>query len=386
MRREKFLTFTEEEKNMQHTKPPFRADHIGSLLRPPQLLAARAQYAEGHLSGEDLRRVEDQAILDILDLQRQSGINIYTDGEYRRHSWLTAMNDALDGFVPEHVQVPWQGPGGGMSRVSSQVVGGKLRQKRRLHGHESTFLRDHAPGPFKITLASVMMYVGQAYKPGVTDKSYPTRADLRVELLNIVRNEVRLLVEEGVPYIQIDDPSLTFYVDEGVREFMREQGLDMDHWVDDAIATDNACLEPAVNSPSIRALHLCRGNSQGRWLVNGGYEPIAERLFNLVQADRFLLEYDSERAGGFEPLRFVPRGKTVVLGLVSTKSTELESQDDLLRRIEEASKYVPVEHLAISPQCGFATVSVGNPLTYDDQQRKLQLVVDTAEKVWGRPL
>ena len=371
---------------MQHTKPPFRADHIGSLLRPPQLLAARAQYAEGRISGEDLRRVEDHAILDILDLQRQIGINIYTDGEYRRHSWLTAMNDALDGFVPEHVLVPWQGPGGGMTRVSSQVVGGKLQQKRRLHGHESTFLREHAPGPFKITLASVMMYVGQAYKPGVTDKSYPTRADLRTELIDIVRNEVRLLVEEGVPYIQIDDPSLTFYVDERVREFMREQGLDMDHWVDDAIAADNACLEPAVNSPSIRALHLCRGNSQGRWLVNGGYEPIAERLFNLVQADRFLLEYDSERAGGFEPLRFVPRGKTVVLGLVSTKSKELESQDDLLRRIEEASKYVPVEHLAISPQCGFATVSVGNPLTYDDQQRKLQLVVDTAEKVWGRPL
>ena len=209
---------------MQHSKPSFRADHIGSLLRPPQLLAARAQYAEGRISGEDLRRVEDQAILDILDVQRQIGINIYTDGEYRRHSWLTAMNDALDGFVPEHVLVPWQGPGGGMTKVSSQVVGGKLRQKHRLHGHEATFLKEHAPGPFKITIASVMMYVGQAYKPGVTDKSYPTRADLRAELINIVRNEVRLLVEEGVPYIQIDDPSLTFYVDEGVREFMRESG------------------------------------------------------------------------------------------------------------------------------------------------------------------
>jgi methionine synthase II (cobalamin-independent) len=282
--------------------------------------------------------------------------------------------------------VPWQGPGGGMTRVSSQVVGGKLRQKRRLHGHESSFLKEHAPGPFKITLPSVMMYVGQAYKPGVTDTSYPTHADLQAELTNIVRNEVRLLVEEGIPYIQIDDPSLTFYVDEQLREFLRGQGLDMDHWVDEAIATDNACLEPAANSASIRALHLCRGNSQGRWLANGGYEPIAERLFNLVQADRFLLEYDSECAGGFEPLRFVPKGKMVVLGLVSTKSKELESQDDLLRRIEEAAQYVPMEQLAISPQCGFATVSVGNSFTHDDQQRKLQLVVDTAEKVWGRPL
>lgn len=369
---------------MPHSKPPFHADHVGSLLRPPQLLTARAQCAEGHINGEDLRKVEDQAILDILDVQRQSGILIYSDGEYRRHSWLTAMNDALDGFVPEHVIVPWQGPGGGMTRVSSQVVGGKLRQKRRLHGHESTFLREHAPGPFKITLASVMMYVGQAYKPGVTDKSYPTRADLREELTNIVRSEVRQLVEEGVPYIQIDDPSLTFYVDEQLREFLRGQGIDLAHWVDEAIATDSVCLEPAANSPSIRALHLCRGNSQGRWLATGGYEPIAERLFNLAQVDRFLLEYDSERAGGFEPLRFVPKGKTVVLGLISTKSRELESQDDLLRRIEEASKYVPVEQLAISPQCGFATVSVGNPLTQDDQQRKLQLVVDTAEKVWGQ--
>lgn len=371
---------------MQHSKPPFCADHVGSLLRPPQLLTARAQYAEGRISGEELRNIEDRAILDILDVQRQSGINIYSDGEYRRHSWLTAMNDALEGFVPENVLVPWQGPGGGITKVSSQVVGGKLRQKRRLHGHESSFLREHAPGPFKITIPSVMMYVGQAYKPGVTDKSYPTRADLRAELIDIVRNEVRQLVEEGVPYIQIDDPSLTFYVDEQLREFLHGQGIDMAHWVDEAIAADNACLEPAANSSSIRALHLCRGNSQGRWLANGGYEAIAERLFNLVQADRFLLEYDSERAGGFEPLRFVSKGKTVVLGLVSTKSKELESQDDLLRRIEEASKYVPVEQLALSPQCGFATVSVGNPLTADDQQRKLQLLAETAEKVWGSPL
>ncbi len=371
---------------MPHTKPALRADHIGSLLRPSQLLTARAQHAEGRISSEDLRGVEDQAILDILDVQRQSGIPIYSDGEYRRHSWLTAMNDALDGFVPEHVMVPWQGPGGGLTKVSSQVVGGKLRQKRRLHGHEATFLKEHAPGPFKITIPSVMIYVGQAYKPGVTDKSYPTRTDLCSELINIVRNEVRLLVEESAPYIQIDDPSLTFYVDEQLREFLRGQGIDMDRWVDEAIAADNACLEPAANSASIRALHLCRGNSQGRWLANGGYEPIAERLFNLVQADRFLLEYDSERAGGFEPLRFIPKGKTVVLGLVSTKNKELESQDGLLRRIEEASKYISVEQLALSPQCGFATVSVGNPLTQDDQQRKLQLVVDTAEKVWGRSL
>jgi 5-methyltetrahydropteroyltriglutamate--homocysteine methyltransferase len=371
---------------MHHSKPPFRADHIGSLLRPPQLLAARVDYSAGHLSGEDLRRVEDQAIVDVIGLQRRIGINIYTDGEYRRHSWLTAMNDALDGFVPDHVVMPWQGPGGGMTKVSSQVVGRRLRQKRRLHGHESAFLREHAPGPFKITLPSVMIYVSGAFKPGVTDKNYPTRSDLRAELVNIVRNEVRLLVEEGVSYIQIDDPSLTFYVDEQLREFLQDQGLDMDHWVDEAIAADNACLEPMADSSSLRALHLCRGNSQGRWLANGGYEPVAERLFNLVQADRFLLEYDSERAGGFESLRFVPKGKTVVLGLVSTKNKELESQDDLLRRIEEVSKYVPVEHLAISPQCGFATVSVGNPLTYDDQQRKLQLVVDTAEKVWGSPL
>lgn len=369
---------------MQHTKPSVRADHVGSLLRPPQLLEARAYYAEGRISGEELRSVEDRAILEILAVQRQIGINIYSDGEYRRHSWLTAMNEALEGFVPEQVMVPWQGPGGGMTRVSSQVVGGKLRQKRRLHGHEASFLKEHTPGPFKITLPSVMMYVGQAYKPGVTDKSYPTRADLRAELINIVRNEIRLLVEEGVPYIQIDDPSLTFYVDEQLREFMRGQGLDMEHWVDEAIAADNACLEPAANSASIRALHLCRGNSQGRWLANGGYEPIAERLFNLAQVDRFLLEYDSERAGGFEPLRFVPKGKTIVLGLVSTKNKALESQDDLLRRIEEASKYVPVEQLALSPQCGFATVSVGNSFTHDDQQHKLQLVVETAEKVWGQ--
>jgi 5-methyltetrahydropteroyltriglutamate--homocysteine methyltransferase len=361
----------------------YRADHVGSLLRPPQLLEARARYAEGRIGEEELRRVEDQAILEVLALQRQIGVHVYTDGEYRRHSWLTAMNDAVEGFVPEHILVPWQGPGGGLSRVSTQVVGRKLQQRRRLHGHEAAFLKAHAPGPFKITIPSVMMYVCLAYKPGLTDVIYPTRAALRDELIAIVRNEVRLLVEEGVPYIQIDDPSLTLGLDAQVREFMRAQGIDMDRWVDDAIAANNACLEPAANAPTVRALHLCRGNSQGRWLVSGGYEPIAERVFQLTQVDRFLLEYDSERAGGFEPLRFVPKGKTVVLGLVSTKVRELESQDDLLRRIEEAARYVPLEQLAISPQCGFATVSVGHPLTHDDQRRKLELVVDTAAKVWG---
>ena len=361
----------------------FRTDQVGSLIRPAELLQARTDHAEGRLPLDGLREAEDRAILQVLELQRQAGIDVYSDGEYRRFSWLTNMHEAIEGFVSQNIKIEWRGPGGGISEVSAQVVGSKLRQRGRIHAHEAAFMKQHSPGPFKQTIPSPMMYTHLSYKAGLTDRFYPTRADLAREILGIVSSEVRALVDEGVPYIQIDNASYAFYIDVKQREQLRQDGMDPEAMLDLAIATDNACLEAARREGVTRAFHMCRGNNRGRWAAEGGYDPIAEKLFSSLQADRFLLEYDTERAGGFEPLRFVPRGRTVALGLISTKEKALESQDLLLRRIDEASKYMPIENLALCPQCGFSTISSGHPLTWDDQRRKLDLLVDTARKVWG---
>ncbi len=361
----------------------YRADQVGSLLRPPELLQARAEYAEGRLGLQELRQVEDRAILDALEMQRRVGIDVFTDGEYRRKSFLSDLADAVEGFVMEKVPMTWYGPGGGTEGSAAQVVGARLRQVRRLAAHESEFLKQHSPGPFKITIPSATLFTDVSFKPGLTDRFYSSRSDLLWELVGIVKAEVRALVDEGVPYIQIDAPRYGYYVDERLRQHLRSTGVDPDRALDEAIAADNACIEGARREGVTLALHICRGNSRSRWFAEGGYDPIAEKLFGTLNFDAFLLEYDSERAGGFEPLRYVPRGKTVVLGLVTTKEPRLESQDNLLRRIDEASHYVPIEDLAISPQCGFASLAEGNLISPDDQWRKLELVVETARKVWG---
>ncbi len=361
----------------------YRADQVGSLLRPPELKEARAQHTEGRLPLEDLRRIEDRAILDALEMQRQVGLDVFSDGEYRRYSFMTDMVDAVEGFVPGTVGMEWHGPAGGTKVGFQWFVGARLRQARRLTGHQIPFLREHSPGPFKITIPSPNLFVFAGYKPGVTDRVYSSRSELLQELVGIVRREIRAVVDEGVPYIQVDAPNYPKHGDPRLRERMREAGVDLDEALDEEIAADRACFEGARGEGVTLAIHLCRGNSQSRWLAEGGYDPIAEKLFNLLPVDRFLLEYDTARAGGFEPLRFVPRGKIVVLGLITTKEGRIETQEDLLRRIEEASKYVPLENLALSPQCGFASSIPGNLLSRDDQRRKLELVVATARKVWG---
>lgn len=361
----------------------FRADQVGSLLRPAPLLDARAAFADGRLGPEELRKVEDRAILDALELQRQVGLDVVTDGEYRRGSWLTDMADAVEGFTPERVVIEWRGPGGGAEGSTAKVVATRLRQTRRLTAHEVAFLKAHATGPFKMTVPIPSSFQLVSYKPGLTDKVYPTRSALLAELAGIIRGEIQALVDEGVPYIQLDAPYYTHYVDQGLRERLRQSGTDPDRGLDEALAADRACFEGIRRTGVTLAMHICRGNSRSRWYTEGSYDPIAEKLFGTLPVDTFLLEYDTDRAGGFEPLRFVPRGKTVVVGLISTKVPALETRDHLLRRIEEASRYVPMENLALSPQCGFASVVAGNLLSLDDQRRKLELVVTTARRVWG---
>jgi 5-methyltetrahydropteroyltriglutamate--homocysteine methyltransferase len=276
-----------------------------------------------------------------------------------------------------------EAPPPGTSGAIGRVIGEKLRQHRRLTEHEVPFLKQHAHGPFKMTMPAATYVVTRGYKPGVTDKVYAGRAELLRDAAEIIGSELGALVDEGVPYLQLDNPHYPDYISDDRRKQWRSLGVDSDQALREDIAADNASIAGLDRSKVTVAMHLCRGNGpMGQWHTAGGYERIAEQVFGGIEVDRFLLEYDSERAGGFEPLRFFPRGRTLVLGLITTKSGELESQDELLRRIDEAAKYVPMENLALSPQCGFASTLVGNPLTPDEQRRKLELVVDTARKAW----
>lgn len=361
----------------------FRAENVGSLLRPAELLQARAAHAQGKLALDELRAIEDRAILEAFEGQRRCGIEVFTDGELRRGSWLTDMAEAVEGFVADKVVMNWKGPGGGAEGSTAQVVGAKLRKMRKLTAHELPLMKKSAPGPFKITLPAPSNFMVASYKPGVTDRFYPTHADLLAEIVAIVRDDVQWLAQQGATYIQLDAPYYSHYLDPAQRERMRAAGIDPDEEFSAAVAGDGAALEGVSRDKVTLAVHVCRGNSRSRWYTEGGYDAIAEKLFGELDVDKLLLEYDSDRAGGFEPLRFAPRGKMIVLGLVTTKQPALESQDALRRRIDEAGRFVPLENLALSTQCGFASVAAGNLLSMDDQWRKLALVAETARKVWG---
>jgi 5-methyltetrahydropteroyltriglutamate--homocysteine methyltransferase len=266
--------------------------------------------------------------------------------------------------------------------VAPQVVGEELRQRERISGRDAAFLKQHSQGPFKVTLPSAAQGMTM-YRVGLTDKVYPTPADLLADLVRLHQDEARALADDGVPYIQLDSLRYLEMIDPDRRAQARADGRDPDQTVDETIAADNAVLGAARRPGVTLAMHICRGNNRSAWIAEGSYELVAEKLFGQLAVDRFLLEYDTERAGGFEPLRFVPRGKTVVLGLISSKEPTLESVDDLRRRIDEAARYVGHEDLALSPQCGFASSMLGNLLTPDEQWRKLDLVAETAQRVWG---
>ncbi len=361
----------------------FRAENVGSLLRPAELLKARDAHAQGKLGLDELCAIEDRAILDAFEGQRRCGIDVFTDGELRRAAWPTNLIESVEGFVPDHVVLEWKGPGGRSEGSQSRSVGAKLRKIRKLTERELPLLQKSAPGPFKITLPAPSNFVVSSYKPGVTDRVYPTHADLLRDLVEVVRDEVEWLVEQGVRYIQFDAPFYSHYLDPVQRERLRAAGFDADEEFSRAVAGDNAAIKNVPRDKVTFAVHVCRGNSRSRWYTEGGYDAIAEKLLGELDVDNFLLEYDTERAGGFEPLRFAPRGKTIVLGLVTTKQPALESPDALRRRIDEAARFVPLENLALSTQCGFASVAAGNLLSMDDQWRKLALVAETARKVWG---
>jgi 5-methyltetrahydropteroyltriglutamate--homocysteine methyltransferase len=372
----------------------YRADHVGSFLRPAELLEARRGAGP-----ERLREIEDRHVLRVLAKQKELGFEAVTDGELRRRNFMSDFTDAVEGFdLGDAVGRSWQagtaspvshgisGTGNATAAVSSVtgVVTGKLRQVRPLTGHELPFLRVHSSLPIKMTLPSATQFPAISFKRAVTDKIYKDHSALLWEIVEIMKSDLQKLATDGVAYIQIDAPRYSYYMDPKWRAWIQtEMQADPEAALEEAVRADNACFRAARREGVTLGIHLCRGNNRSHWYAEGGYDAIAEKLFGTLEVDRFLLEYDDERSGTFEPLRFVPKGKTVVLGLVSSKVPRLEDASELQNRIAEASRYVPMENLALSPQCGFASTAEGNLLTEEEQWRKLELVVETARRVWG---
>jgi 5-methyltetrahydropteroyltriglutamate--homocysteine methyltransferase len=363
---------------------PYRADHVGSFLRPPELLEARRAAAQ---DPQHLHAIEDRDIERVLAKQKELGFDIFTDGEFRRRNFMSDFTDAVEGFdLEDAVARSWKAGQEKDAAVSSVtgIVTRKLRAVEPLTGRELPFLKKHSPGNIKMTLPSATQFPAIAFKRGVTDKIYKDHSELLWDIVAIMKTELARLSAEGVKYIQIDAPRYSYFVDPKWREWIRtEMNIAPDALLDESIRADNACFTAARRPGVTLAMHLCRGNNRSHWYAEGGYDVIAEKLFATMAVDRFLLEYDDDRSGTFEPLRLVPREKTVVLGLISSKQPQLENADDVARRIEEAARHFPLENLALSPQCGFASTMEGNLLTEEEQWAKLRLVADVARRVWS---
>ena len=367
--------------------PRYRADHVGSFLRPAELLEARQHGA----ATEDIHALEDKHIQRVLGRQKELGLDVFTDGEFRRSNFMSDFTDAVEGFdLGDYVPRKWDASG--KEEVASSlpvasvtgIANARLKQREPLTGRELPYLKQHAPGPIKMTLPSATQFPAISFKYGVTDAVYKDPYALLEDVTAIMTSDLKELAASGVSYLQIDAPRYSYFLDPKWCHWMStELRVDTDEMLTASLRADNACFAAASHPDVTLAIHLCRGNNRSHWYAVGGYDAIAERLFNELAVDRFLLEYDDERSGSFEPLRFVPKNKTVVLGLVSSKVAQLERKEELLRRIDEASKIIPLDQLALSPQCGFASMMEGNNLTEADQWAKLQLVVETAREVWG---
>ena len=378
---------------MTSSKPAYRADHVGSLLRPANLIDAHVAAASGALPGDELARIEDQAIRDAVKLQSDIGIDVLSDGEFRRKAWVGDFINRTDGFTRGQapLKLGWHTQGqssdrtGAVPMPTGNIITGRVTHRERFTAHEANFLRECATGrPYKVTIPAASYIVARAFDPQTTLKVYSSRAEVLADVAKVIRNEIKALVDEGTPYIQIDNPHYPDYLMESIVSQWRAMGIDPEQALREDIEADNACLDGIDRSRTTFAMHFCRGNGGASgWHSEGSYEPVAEACFNGLKYDRLLLEYDSDRAGGFEPLRFIAKDMTAVLGLITTKAGELESPDSIFARIDAASKYVPLERLALSPQCGFASVLHGNPLTVEEEKRKLALVVSIARQVWG---
>jgi len=371
----------------RRTRPPFRADHVGSLLRPPQLLQARADFADGRLDADGLREAEDEAIREIVAMQDGVGLQSATDGEFRRESWHMDFIYQLDGITkePGEMKIKFHNEQGDIEFTPAALhVDGKLGVSETIFGDALSFLQSAVTKNVpKLTIPSPSMVHYRGGKAAIDPRVYPDLDSFWADLVLAYRDELRRLGELGCTYLQFDDTSLAYMNDPHQREYIGSIGGDPEHQHLDYIRHINEALSERPEAMSITT-HACRGNFRSAWAAEGGWDFVAEALLNDLQVDGFFMEWDDERSGGFEPLRFLPKGqKQVVLGLVTTKRGELESKDDLKRRIEEASKYAPIEQLCLSPQCGFSSTVEGNELTQEQQWAKLRLIVEVAEEVWG---
>lgn len=355
-----------------------RAEVVGSLLRPAYLKDAVARHAADELDDDELRAIQDRAVRESVALQEECGIEIVTDGEMRRTAWTDPLTAGLGGFGrSEQIGLFSQS---GPRRSMLPALTGTVTLDRNLPLQEVTFARDCSNRPVKPTMPSPS-YASQLYVPGVSDEAYASREEFLAALIPLMAELVRALAEAGFDYIQLDCPRYSALVMAETRERMRELGMDPETWLGNMIAFDNQLID---EFPEVTwGMHVCRGNHQSTWYADGGYDPIAEQLFTELHVERLFLEYDTPRAGTFEPLRFVASDKTVVLGLLTTKEPEVEPDELVIRRIEEASQYVPLERLALSPQCGFASTFPGNLVDEDVQRRKLQTVARVAQTVWN---
>jgi len=359
---------------------PYRSDVVGSLLRPAYLRDARAALEAGRVSPHEFKRIEDRAVEEAVLLQEAAGLDVITDGEMRRYAFFGHLIEAVAGFDKHGGwAIPFRDEQGEELVFKRPVVVEKLAWRRSMCGEEFTYLRARATRPTKVTLISAQQAAAY-YDPSTSASAYPTRDAYLADVVDFNRREVEELVRLGCTYVQIDAPQYAALLDPELRAGYVQRGSDPDRLIDACIEMDNAVIgrHPGV----LFALHICRGNNQSKFYASGGYEPI-KRVFEKSRFARFLLEYDDERSGDFDPLRAVPSDREVVLGLVTTKKPALESVDELRRRIETAAKHVPLERLALSPQCGFASTMEGNRVTPDDQRAKLQRVAEVARLVWG---
>jgi 5-methyltetrahydropteroyltriglutamate--homocysteine methyltransferase len=363
-------------------RPPFRADHVGSLLRPMALKDARARHARGEISDWDLRSAEDAAIEHVIARQSEIGLRSATDGEFRRAMWHFDFLERLDGVESFRSDHGIAFKGGIETQAKGLRVIGKIGFSTHPMVDHFRFLQEHTKATPKMTIPSPSVLHFRGGRRAVSTEVYPEMEEFYRHLGLAYCGAVQAFAHAGCRYLQLDEVNLAYLCDPEQRQILRDRGDDPDalpriyaNMINSAIA--NRPTDMAIT------MHLCRGNFRSSWIAQGGYEPIAELLFNQIGVDGYFMEFDTERAGGFEPLRFVPKGKTVVLGLVTSKAGALESVEDLERRIMDAAKYVPLDQLCLSPQCGFASTEEGNRLTEEEQWAKLARIVEVARKVWG---
>jgi len=367
--------------------PPFRADHVGSLLRPPSLLEARGRFAAGELDADGLRAVEDEAVDEVVRMQADVGLQTATDGEFRRASWHMDFIYAITGIskADQDLAVHFRNADGTLDFTPAGLrVDGPLSIDEPVFADDFAFLQGSVQPAqtAKLTIPSPSMVHYRGGAAAIDPAVYPDEDSFWDALSGAYRQQVAGIAAQGCRYLQLDDTSLAYLNDPAQRAELAGQGRDAEHQHERYIAQINAALTGRPEGLTVTT-HMCRGNFRSSWVAEGGYDFVAEALFGGLEVDGFFLEFDDARSGGFEPLRFVPPGKRVVLGLVTTKRPELERKDDLKRRIDEAARYVPLEQLALSPQCGFSSTVEGNALTRDEQIAKLALVVETAAEVWG---